>query len=421
MEAREIFDQLLEPETADDPYSLYAAAHALGEVLRVGDGLLPDGGQIVLVPAYEVATAVLRDPGYLVPDASYYDEFTPGWRDHPALDANNLLMMNGDDHSRIRTLITKHFTKRRVAELAPAVLRLTDGLLDAIADQGADGGAVDFMQQFAYALPVAVICELIGVPVGLRSEFRPLARALVLTLEPVFDEEVLAAADVAAVKLREIFADLIVERRAAPGEDLLSALVRAADAEPGRISDTELVRNLILLLVAGFETMTNLLGNGVRLVLDDTAGTGRRSELIGGLMAGEAAAAAFVEEVLRYDSPVQFTFGRRPTSPKVVGGVSVTPDDHLVVMVGAANRDPRRFAEPDRFWPQRPDGGLLSFGGGAHYCVGQALARLEGVIAFPRLFGRFPELALSGSPQRRAGIALRGFEHLPVTLSCRST
>lgn len=416
MEAREIFEKLLAPETADNPYPLYAAAHALGEVLPAGDGLVPDGGQVILVPAYEVANAVLRDPGYLVPDASYLDQFNPGWRDHPALDTNNLLMLNGDDHSRIRALMTKHFTKRRVAELEPAVIQLTDGLLDAIADQGADGSAVDFMQQFAFALPVTVICELIGVPVGLRSEFRPLARALVLTLEPLVDEAGLAAADVAAVKLSDMFADLVAERRAAPGEDLLSALVQAAHAEPGRISDIELVQNLILLLVAGFETTTNLLGNGVRLVLDDGAEARRKSELVGGLMAGEAGATAFVEEVLRYDSPVQFASDRRPVSPKVVGSVNVNPSDHLVVMLGAANRDPRRFAEPDRFWPERPDGGPLSFGGGAHYCVGQALARLEGAIAFPRLFTRFPELALAGSPERRIGIALRGFEHLPVTL-----
>jgi cytochrome P450 len=417
MEAQEVFEKLLQPEAIDNPYPLYAAVHALGDVVPAGSGIVPGSGQLMFVPAYEVASAVLRDPGYLVLDASYHDQFSPGWRDHPAMDTNNLFMLNGDDHSRIRTLITKHFTRRRVAELGPAVVGLTDGLLDAMADQGADGSAVDFMQQFAFAFPVAVICELIGVPVSIRSEFRPLARALVLTLEPVIDAEGLAAADVAALKLADMFAELIAERRAAPADDLLSAIVKAADAEPDRITETELVQNLILLLVAGFETTTNLLGNGLWLVLNDSAAdAGRKSELIGGSMAG-VAAAAFVEEVLRYDSPTQYTFARRPMSPRVVGGVSVTPDDHLVVMLGAANRDPKRFAEPDRFWPERPDGGLLSFGGGAHFCVGAALARLEGTVAFPRLFARFPELALAGPPERRVGIALRGFEHLPVTLS----
>jgi cytochrome P450 len=417
MEAQEVFIKLLEPAGIDNPYPLYATVHQLGEVIPAGDGLIPGGGQMMLVPAYEVANAVLRDPGYIVPDAAYLDEVRPGWRDHPSLDANNLLTLNGDDHSRIRTLITKHFTRRRVAELEPAVARLTDGLLDAMADQGADGSPVDFMQQFAFALPVTVICELIGVPVSLRGEFRPLARALALTLEPLVDAEAIAEADVAALKLADMFGELIAERRAAPADDLLSAIVQAADAEPGRITDAELIQNLILLLVAGFETTTNLLGNGVRLVLDEAAfGGGRKSELVAGLMGGEAAAAAFVEEVLRYDSPVQFASDRRPTSEKVVAGVNVTPDDHLVVMVGAANRDPKRFAEPDRFWPQRPDNGPLSFGGGAHFCVGAALARLEGTVAFPRLFGRFPALASAGQPERRSGIVLRGFEHLPVTV-----
>jgi cytochrome P450 len=418
MEAQEIFIKLLEPAGIDNPYLLYAAVHAIGEVIPAGEGLVPDGGQMMLVPAYEVANGILRDPGYIVPDAAFLDQVRPGWRDHPSLDANNLLTLNGDDHSRIRTLITKHFTRRRVAELEPAVVRLTDGLLDAMADQGADGSPVDFMQQFAFALPVTVICELIGVPVSLRGEFRPLARALALTLEPLIDEEGIAAADVAALKLADMFAELIAERRAAPADDLLSAILQAGDAEPGRITDAELIQNLILLLVAGFETTTNLLGNGVRLVLDEAGpAAGRKAELIGGLMAGEAAATAFVEEVLRFDSPVQFASDRRPTSPKVVAGVSVGPHDHLVVMIGAANRDPKRFAEPDRFWPERPDGGPLSFGGGAHFCVGAALARLEGTVAFPRLFARFPELASGGPPERRSGIVLRGFEHLPVTLS----
>lgn len=408
MEAQDVFVRLLEPAGIDNPYPVYAAVHALGEVIPAGAGLVPEGGQVMLVPAYEVANAVLRDPGYLVPDAAYQDQFRPGWRGHPSLDANNLLMLNGEDHTRIRTLITRHFTRRRVAELEPAVARLTDGLLDAMADQGADGSAVDFMQQFAFALPVTVICELIGVPMSLSGEFRPLARALALTLEPLIDEETVAAADVAALKLADMFAELIADRRAAPAGDLLSAIIQAADADPGRITEVELVRNMILLLVAGFETTTNLLGNGVRLVLDGAGvDPGRKPE---------GSAAAFVEEVLRYDSPVQFASDRRPTSPKVVAGVTVTPDDHLVVMLGAANRDPRRFAEPDRFWPGRPDGGPLSFGGGAHFCVGAALARLEGTVAFPRLFARFPELALAGPPERRNGIVLRGFEHLPVTL-----
>lgn len=406
MEAQEIFERLLQPEGFNNPYPLYAALHEIGEIIPAG--------VMTLVPGYELGNSILRDPGYLVPDAAFQDQINPGWREHPALDASNILMMNGDDHARIRTLITKHFTRRRVAELEPAVIRLTDGLLDVMADQGADGTAVDFMQQFAFALPVTVICELVGVPMSLRTEFRPLARALTLTLEPFVNEAQLAEADVAAVKLGEMFADLIAERRARPQNDLLSAIVQAGAAEPGRISEVELIENLLLLLVAGFETTTNLLGNGVRIVLSDPAAGAVHKA---GLAAGETAAAAFVEEVLRFDSPVQFAGDRRPTSERVVGGLPVGLNDHLVVMLGAANRDPKRFTDPNKFWPERPDGGPLSFGGGAHFCVGAALARLEGTVAFPRLFARFPELAPAGEPERRSGVVLRGFEHLPVTLS----
>ncbi len=411
MEPQEIFEALIEPAGIDNPYPLYAALHEHGDIVPAGAGY-------VLVPGYELANAVLREPSFRVPAAADLDLLHPGWREHPSLDASNLLNLNGDDHARIRSMMASKFTRRRVAELESAVIEVTDGLLDAMAaDHGAanhgaanHGAALDFMAEFAFALPVTVICELIGVPESLRAEFRPLARALTLTLEPLLDEAGLARADVAAVKLADMFAELIASRRKAPQEDLLSALVAAADAEPGRITEAELIQNLMLLLVAGFETTTNLLGNGVRAVLGDP-GT------VAGLRSGEVSPAAFVEEVLRYDSPVQFTGDRIPPSSIEIGGVEVGPADHLIVVAGAANRDPDRFASPDRFWPGRPDPGTLSFGGGVHFCLGAALARLEGAVAFPRLFTRFPGLALAGEPQRRAGIVLRGFEHLPVTLT----
>jgi cytochrome P450 len=407
MEVQEIFSGLLEPEGMADPYPLYAALHEHGPVIPAGDGM-------TLVPGYQAASAVLRDPSYLVPDGSYLDQINPGWREHPSLDASSLLTLNDPAHARIRSLMSRAFTRRRVAELEPAVARLTDDLLAAMAQAGGDGHPVDFMGEFAFALPVTVICELIGVPVSERAEFRPLARALTLTLEPLVDEAMLHEADVAAIKLAGMFADLIAARRAEPEDDLLSAILAATDSEPGRVSENELVQNLILLLVAGFETTTNLLGNGVKVVLDDRDA---RQELID----GSVTPGAFVEEVLRYDSPVQFTEDRRPTKPVEVGGFTLLPDqDHLLVLTGAANRDPSRFAEPGRFWPQRPDQGPLSFGGGAHFCLGAALARLEGEVAFPRLLRRFPDLALADQPKRRFGIVLRGFEHLPVTLSERT-
>ena len=404
MDPQEIFSALIEPDGMADPYPLYAALHQLGEVIQADPGM-------VLVPGYEAASAVLRDPRYLVPDAERLDQMYPGWRDHPALDAQSLLNLNGQPHARIRGLMARSFTYRRVLALSPAIERLTGELTDALAEAGAGGEPVDFMREFAFALPVTVICELIGVPERDRSEFRPLARSLTATLEPLLDDARLAEADAAAVKLADMFSQLIAERRAEAREDLLSALVAACDGGDGAISEPELVQNLILLLVAGFETTTNLLGNGLRIVLADPAAGDQ-------VRAGEVSPEAFVEEVLRYDSPVQFTEDRRPARPAEIGGVAVGPDDHVIVMTGAANRDPRRFADPDRFWPQRTDGGPLSFGGGLHFCLGAALARLEGAIAFPRVLHRFPGLAQAGEPQRRSGLVLRGFEHLLVSLGC---
>lgn len=416
MEVMEIFNGLLSPEGMADPYPLYAALHKHGPIVRANE-------QLVLVPGYELASSVLRDTAFRVPDAESLDEVNPGWREHPSLDPNSMLTLNDDPHSRIRSLFSKQFTKRRIAELEPAVIVQTDALLDKIADLGAGGAPVDFMDEFAFALPVTVICELIGVTESERDEFRPLAGSLTATLEPLIDEAGLLEADAAALKLAAMFASLVAERRARPADDLLSGLVAAAAADEGRISENELIQNLMLLLVAGFETTTNLLGNGVHLVLDDpAAGAELRAGAAGSSAAGAgssasgAAAAAFVEEVLRFDSPVQFAEDRRRKVPAEVGGYTVGPHDHLIVMLGAANHDPRRFAEPERFWPGRPDPGPLSFGAGAHFCLGAALARLEGTIAFPRLFSRFPALAAAAPPQRRVSLVLRGFEHLMITV-----
>ncbi|HXS63346.1 MAG TPA: cytochrome P450 [Streptosporangiaceae bacterium] len=417
MEVLEIFNGLLSPEGMADPYPLYAALHEHGPIVRANE-------QLVLVPGYELASSVLRDSAFRVPDAESLDEVNPTWREHPSLDPDTMLTLNDDPHARIRSLFSKQFTKRRIAELEPAVIAQTDALLDQIADLGAGGAQVDFMDEFAFALPVTVICELIGVPESERDEFRPLARSLTATLEPLIDEAGLLEADAAALKLAGMFASLVAERRARPADDLLSGLVAAAAADEGRISENELIQNLMLLLVAGFETTTNLLGNGVHLVLEDpaagvelrSAGSLAAGSLAAGSLAAGSAAAAFVEEVLRFDSPVQFAEDRRRKVPAEIGGYTVGPHDHLIVMLGAANHDPRRFAEPQRFWPGRPDPGPLSFGAGAHFCLGAALARLEGTIAFPRLFGRFPALAAAGPPQRRVSLVLRGFEHLMITV-----
>ncbi len=401
MDPEEIFLGLLAPEGMADPYPLYAALHEHGKVVAAGQGL-------VLVPGYEAANAVLRDAEYQVDDADYFDQAVPDWREHPAWSTDSLLNLNGADHVRVRTLMARQFTHRRVQALEPVIATLTDALLDVMADGGAGGEPVEFMSEFAFALPAAVIAELVGVQDWDRDELKVLARKLTAVLEPLADENDLAMADVAAVDLAGMFTAVMAERRAAPRDDLASALAAVAEREAGRLSEAELVQNLMLLLIAGFETTTNLLGNGLRILLDDRAAADA-------LLTGAFSAAAFVEEVLRYDAPVQQT-GRRRYSQGTLEGVAVGPGDQVVVMLGAANRDPRRFADPDVFRPGRADAGPLSFGAGAHFCLGAALARLEGTVAFGKLLARFPGIGAAGEPQRRKGLTFRGFERLPVTL-----
>jgi cytochrome P450 len=402
MDAIEILTALGTSAGRADPYPLYAALHEIGDVIDIG----PGG---VMVAGYDAINLVLRDPGFRVSDESSFDRDFPAWRQNPAFvqGADWILNLNPPRHSRIRSLMARAFTARRIAGLEPAIARMADDLLDAMADRGADGGVVEFMHDFAYLLPITVICELIGIPEEDREGFRPVARDLAGIFE-LNDIETLPSINAAAVELLAYFTGLAARRRASPGDDLLSDLLAVSDAEDGRLTDAELLHNLTLLLVAGFETTTNLLGNGLQIILQDPpAGEAVRD--------GSVPPAAFVQEVLRFDSPVQLT--SRIGDGTSVSGVPVPPGTGVVTLLGAGNRDPRRFTDPARFDPMRPDGGPLSFGGGAHFCIGAALARLEGAVAFPRLLSRFPKISAAAEPTRRDTLVLRGFDVLPVTVA----
>jgi len=402
MSPTDILAGLGTPEGRADPYPLYAALHQFGEVIELGP-------RDLLVIGYEAINAVLRDPGFRVTDAASFDKDLPGWQANPVFvqAADWILNTNAARHSRIRSLIARAFTARRVAGLEPAIAKIADELIDAMAERGADGSAVEFMHDFAYLLPVTVICELIGIPDSDREGFRPLARDLAGVFE-IRDPATMPAINAAAVDLLSYFTGLAARRRQDPRDDLLSDLLAIADADDGRLTDFELLHNLTLLLVAGFETTTNLLGNGLQIVLHDPAA----GEAV---TTGSVSPAAFVEEVLRFDSPVQLT--SRIGYDTSLAGVQVTEGADLTTVLGAGNRDPRRFGEPGRFDPARGDGGPLSFGGGAHFCIGAALARLEGAVAFPRLLSKFPRIAPAGEPVRRDTLLLRGFDTLPVTVN----
>ena len=406
MEAEEIVGALMTPQGRVDPYPLYAAARELGPLNLIKNFPL------YLCTGYAEINGVLRDGAF---GKQPFESIPEEWRAQLTVAGSvetvsrSILGTNPPDHRRVRSLISSAFTQRRIAGLQPAIARMTDGLLGWLAKLGEGGATVDFMEEFAFRLPVTVICELLGIPQEDRHRFRPLAHDLTAVLELAESIENLNEADTATTELRDYFTELAERRRRDPQDDLVSALVQVNDAHDGRLTDAELISNLILLLFAGFETTTNLLGNGVYIGFE-------HPEILDRVRAGEIPVSAFVDEVLRYDSPVQLTSRISLTDEAVVGEQSVPAGMEVLLLIGAAHRDPRRFENPDVFDPTRPDNVPLSFGAGIHYCLGQGLARLEAQVAFEKLFARFPEISLAGVPERRDRLVLRGYETLPVTL-----
>jgi cytochrome P450 len=391
---------LLSPEAGRDPYPLYDALRAHGPVVLLGDGF-------AVVTGYAAADAVLRDPAVGVHDAPLMDQNWPDWRSNRAavLFTVSMLRANPPQHTRMRRLAAGVFTPRRVQRLRHTVAGQVAELL-ADLPAHAEDGVVDVMTHLAYPLPVAVICALLGVPAADRVRFRRLATDLTAVLELMVDGEQAARAHAAALELDDYLTDLVARRRAEPADDLVTALAQAYDSDGDHLTGEELLGNLMLLLVAGFETTANLLGNGLAVLLDRPAHAAR-------LRDDPALAPAYVDEVLRFDAPVQLT-DRRSGVPITVAGVPVPADAQIVLLLGAANRDPGRFPAPDTFDPDRPHNAPLTFGAGAHYCLGAPLARLEAELALPALLRRGPQPA--GEPVRRDRLTLRGFAELPVTL-----
>jgi cytochrome P450 len=399
--AQAILTALMTPAGQADPYPLYAQAREIGPASALGGGWF-------LVCGHAAVSQVLRDPGFGLPDPA-----EPGPADSELSSLRrSILRANPPDHARMRSLISQVFTPRRVAALRPAIEAAADALLDRLAEAGAGGQPVDFMDQFAFRLPVTVICELLGVPAADRARFRPLAADLTEALEPAAGTADPDPAAAAARELAGYFRALIAARQAAPRDDLIGALVAARDAGDGRLSGEELLANLTVLLIAGFETTTSLLGTGLAILLDDPASAAA-------LRDGTLPVSGFIEEVLRYDAPVQAVTRVARAGNLTAGGLPVPQGSKVVVLLGAANRDPGRYPDPDRFDPARRDGGPLSFGAGPHVCIGNALARLEADVAFPRLLARFPALAAAPGqpPARRSRLVLRGYATLPVTVA----
>ncbi|MER5867103.1 cytochrome P450 [Kitasatospora sp. NPDC002040] len=350
---------------------------------------------------------MLQNPDFLVPDLQWCAREVPQWQDHPAAEFfyNSMLATDGAAHERLRRLVVRGFSARRVAALGERVEQLTTELLDGFAEAAA-GGSADFQQLVALPLPIAVVGELIGVPRADQGRFHRLGEDAERLLEPVRSPADWARADRAVLELRAYFADLLRERRARPADDLASTLVAQHTAGGSDLAEHELADTLLLVFLAGFATTAGLLGLTVFALLthpDELALVRLRPEL----------APAAVEESLRWDTPVPMT-ERIAAKELRVGGVLLPAGASVITVLAAANRDPDRHPDPDTFSVRRRDPGGLSFSAGAHYCLGAALGRREGVALVRQLFDRFPGLALAGPPTRRPGDGLRVFEHLPL-------
>ena len=404
---------LFSAEGRRDPYPFYADLHRQGQAAPLDPAV---DRYSVVVHGWEAVERVMRDPSFRILDAAYLDQLErraePLWRRRLSLWVlkQSVFFLNPPDHMRVRRPLAQAFSARRVAQLEPAIVRHIERRLDRLEELGAGGRPVDFMATLAYPLPSDVIGELVGVPEEDRAWFPARSEPFSLVLEPGPQNwRYLQAGNAAAAELSAYFTDLIAARRAAPRDDLTSALLQAQASGAAEFSDAELVVNLIGLYNAGFLTSVHSIGNGLTLLLD-------RPEARAELLARPELSAAYVEEILRFKTPLQFTV-RWASEDTEIMGVPVPAGTEALVLLGAANRDPRRFPDPDVFDPSRPDNHTMSFAVGPHYCLGAALSRLELQLALPMLLRRFPKLALAGPPRTLDLLTFHGYKEIAVTIS----
>jgi cytochrome P450 len=385
-----------QPTFITDPYPTLARIRAAAPVSTLQT---PEGLRMWILTRYDEVRAALGDPRF-GQDARRAQSLADSRVEGAQLGSEVVHMLNSDppDHTRLRHLTQGWFSAKRVAAMQPLVRRIADELLDAL--DGRDDA--DLVRDYAFPLPMMVICELLGFPPEDRFAYRAWSTAILTHGEP-------GAFGRALAEMTGYLADLMVRRRADPRDDLFTGLLRARDA--GQLGDDEVVAMVFLLLIGGHETSVNLLGTAILALLHNP-------DQLAWLRSNLAAMPTAIDEFLRYESPVRMATLRFTTAPVTVGAAEIPADELVLISLGGANRDPDRFAEPDRLLLDRGDPGHLAFGHGIHRCLGSLLGKLEGDVALGRLLTRFPDLTLAVDERDlpwRNSIMLRGLESLPVS------
>ncbi len=363
---------------------------------------IPQMGTAMLLRHADVHAALL-DPRLGAMGVRYYEQ--QGWSSGPYIEwvRRTLVFLDPPDHDRLRTLLGRAFTPRQVARVRPIAQQLAAQLASAAAERE----RVDLYDAFAQRLPLQVICGMLAIPSVDYAQVHDWTTALSLaTAYPT--PEMRVAADRATSEMNDYVLRLIGERRAQPGDDLLSALIAAEEAGD-RLAPDELVAMVVQLVYAGHETTRNLIGNGLYCLLSHPAELAR-------LRAEPALLPSAVEEMLRYEPPIIF-LSRTALEDVELFGLEFARGDLMHLSIASANRDADAFPEPERFDVSREDNRHLSFGFGAHFCIGAAIARMEARVAFEELLTRFPRIELTGAPRWASATALRTLESFPVRLA----
>ena len=393
-----LFNPLL-PEFHADPYPFYRRLREKEPVHQSPMGFW-------VLTRYDDCVAVLRDQRFGREEfqqmlTSVYGDDT----EKPQL-PRSMLFRDPPDHTRLRALVSKAFTPRMIETMREHIQGIVDRLLDRVQD----AGRMDVMEDLAYPLPVTVICEMLGVPVSDHGSIRGWSADIARSLDAIglpSDQDIVERGRKSRRALADYFRRLVPERRARPQHDLLSGLL-AAEEQGDKLSQDEVIAMCLLLFIAGHETTVNLIGNGTLALL-------RHPEQMRRLRAEPALIGNAVEELLRYDSPVQRT-ARITSTDAEVAGQPMPKGTMVITALGAANRDPAQFPDPDVLDVTRKDPRHISFGFGIHFCLGAPLARVEGQLALGTLLRRFPKLALAeDNPEWRESSVLRGLKRLNVS------